>query len=452
MAFNPTQTSSFRPGDLGVASQSDQLDAAVEKLASSFAPLTTVVASVKSFGASLDGVRVPAVFAGTVFRTIGGESQALAKGIGKVNATFTDFTSGFTAAAQGLSQSVLLPITPLDALAQLIGPFVSAFNPAIMEQFGAVMTDLSAVVGSALAPVMAEVTEVVRGFADMLLQSEVPSALSEIVMTVVEAIKPLIPVSLQITQALQPFAQLFLNVLVPVIKFVAEVLQALIDVIHVVEQGLYDFVRAVMERVPDDQQRWRYRDFELEREVAKKAKENQSSTGMGVRNVSISTGGSALDSLRQKMATSALKIGGDETLKVARDQLATAKEQLNALNEIIRQRGGDEKATREQLTLRDYLGYKAEGFTDEQADLAAREKQRIRIDGTGRGREGRLAEIERSERARIAAKNQTDAFGKGGASLVVSSVDNLRSTLERLIGMDSQNGRRMANQDTAARV
>lgn len=383
MAKIPAQ--SFNPKALGITTASDELDEAAKKLAAAFLPLSAIVNRVKEFGESIDGVRVPAVFAAAVFKSIAAEGQKLAQGIGSVNAAFAGLTSGLASVASQLTQSVMLPVAPMQALARVIAPFAAAFNPVVVEQFNLAITDLMAVIGSALTPVMAEVTKVIKNFADMLLQSDVPAMLSEILMTIVEAMKPLVPVALNLVQALLPVVKLFVDIFAPVIKFVAKILQGLVDIIHMVERAMYDLVQALMKMVPVGQ-RWRDRDFELERELEKKSKEGQSATGMGVRNVSVSTGGNALDALRQKVATSALKVGGDETMRIAKEQLNTAKEQLAVLKKMIEQAGGDDKVPQSYLSTRDFLGRKALGYTDEEADLAAREEQRIRQDGEGRGR------------------------------------------------------------------
>lgn len=456
MTFDPNQTGSFKPSDHGIESHSEQLDAAARKLIASFSPLTAITTKVRDFGSSIDGIRVPMVATQAAFRLVSGESQKLARYIDTANQVFTSFTAGLTSVAQNLVQSVMLPVAPLEGLAQIITPFISAFNPALVEQLGLALTDLAAVVGAALSPVMTEITEIIRRYADMLMQSNVPELLSDILMTIVTAIEPLIPVMLQLMQALLPIVKLFVDIFVPVIKFVAKVLQALIDVVHIVQQALYDFVRAVMNFVPDNKQRWRIRDFELERQVEKKSKEDKSSMNLGVRNVTVATGGGALDSLRQRMATSALKMGGDETLKVARDQLATAKEQLDALNELIKQKGGDANATQAELTLRYYLERKAEGFTDEEADLAAREDQRLRIDGDSRGRRRRRDEIVQAARDRIAgvtASSNGNIF-KQMANSLDKLVDQTKDNPNGNTRPDDQKRAmdRMANQNAAART
>lgn len=401
----------------------DDVGDMAKKLAESFLPLSAIVSRVTAFGESIAAIRTPALYAVAAFKAITGESKKLAQGIGSVNAAFGELTNGLTSVASQLAQSVLLPIAPMQALAQVMTPFVAAFNPVVMEQFNLAITDVMAVIGSALTPVMTEVTKVVKEFGDLLIQSGVPEMFSDILMMIVEAIKPLIPVVLTLVEVLLQNVKVWLDVFAPVIKFVTDVLTELVKVIQWVQQAMYDLVQALMKMVPGGQ-RWRDRDFALERELQRKAKEGLTATGMGVRNVSVSSGGNALDALRQKMATSALKVGGNETLNVARQQLAYAKLQLDALNKMIKAAGGESKVPQAWLSEKDVLENKAKGWTDAGAEEWAKENQRIRQDGEGRGRRERMNKIKEEEEKRIAGQT-----GKS-LSMLEQAIQKLAETAE----------------------
>ena len=107
-------------------------------------------------------------------------------------------------------------------IADMLGKFVSAFNPAIMEQFGQAVNDVAAVIGRALAPAFEILTPLVQMFGDFIA-SILPDAGQMRAM-----FKALSPALETMKNAMGTLAPLLNSVLVVVIQGLANVIQVVV--------------------------------------------------------------------------------------------------------------------------------------------------------------------------------------------------------------------------------
>ncbi len=135
-----------------------------------------------------------------------------------------------------LTKSVMGPIDAFNQLTSQISSFVSALNPALMEQFGRVIRDLQATLGVAFEPLMQAATGIAREFGSMLLPAM--EALRPIVTQLagtfmllaktyttyisglLSALKPLMQVIAELAAAFQPLLTLVYVFLEIIIKLV----------------------------------------------------------------------------------------------------------------------------------------------------------------------------------------------------------------------------------------
>ena len=135
-------------------------------------------------------------------------------------------------AFQAVNYAVLGGVDAFSKLTSFAGSFVSAVNPALMQQLGLAFKDLQAVIGVGLQPIIAAAIPIVRAFADSLqpvMQALLPtfdqfaqsmiSLSGPIISLVVEAFAALEPVMAVVTAAVEAWAAI-LTSLAPVISTV----------------------------------------------------------------------------------------------------------------------------------------------------------------------------------------------------------------------------------------
>ena len=133
-----------------------------------------------------------------------------------------------------------LVVGSLGAITAIATGFVDALNPALMIPLNMAFKDLSAVVGTALTPIIAGATEIVRAFADML-----------------------VPVMAQLQPVIQSLTQVFVNLsgvlfeglgraaaaFMPLVEMVADVLKSmapLVEVVFVVAEALRSALNPIL--------------------------------------------------------------------------------------------------------------------------------------------------------------------------------------------------------------
>lgn len=260
----------------------------------------------------------------------------LVTGFAKLADTLMNAGSTF---ASHLTQAALAPIAPMTKLGDTIAGFVAAYSPATVQRYQLAVRDLTAVLGEALTPVMAKVTESVRRFADMLLNSDVPGQIGDILGGIVEASQPLVDAMFKLLQALMPVAEIIAEILKPAFEAVASVVKVLVEIFQAVGDALYEVGRRIANAIPFGEHIER-RDFGEERRIREGlAREGgqRSSVGLGIRDVQVSTGAGALEAVRQRIATNAFKIAAPTH---EAEMQRTAKDQLDALHELVRINGG----------------------------------------------------------------------------------------------------------------
>jgi hypothetical protein len=289
------------------------------------------------FGAAI--AKLPFQGLGKELKSLAGGLAPVAKGAGAVGAAL--FVAADLAMSAGanyanaLTKAALAPIQPLSSLGDAITPFVAKFDPAAVERYNLAITDLTAVIGEGLSPVMDAVTNAVRDFADTLLNSDIPRQIGEILSGLVEATKPLVAALFSVVEAAMPVVKLFMDTLGPTIKLLADGLNVIVDAFQKLEQALYDVIRWVVNKLPGGT-RMEDRDFAVERALDKQMRDlmgKRSSVGLGIRSVNISSGAGALDAARQRIAANAFKTPGQSH---QREMKNIAQQQLDALHELVR--------------------------------------------------------------------------------------------------------------------
>lgn len=126
--------------------------------------------------------------------------------------------SGAGAVGGALMSTVSGPLSALTGAADLIGKFINAINPAVMEQFNMAMQDVFAVVGQALLPVFRILTPAMQ-----MLGDYVASILPDLD-PLVDAMKPLLGVFQNLYAALAPIINSGLSIAVEVLVKATEIL------------------------------------------------------------------------------------------------------------------------------------------------------------------------------------------------------------------------------------
>lgn len=125
---------------------------------------------------------------------------------------------GFTGA---IGSSIAALLNPFQALASVVGPFVQALNPSLMQQMGQALRNLQATIGVALVPVVQVLTNLFRQLSVVLypaMQALAP-ILGQLTNVLIATLVP----------ALGMVADLFVA-LSPAIEFVTSLLSAFTDV------------------------------------------------------------------------------------------------------------------------------------------------------------------------------------------------------------------------------
>lgn len=153
----------------------------------------------------------------------GGMSSGSGGGGGSVSPQMSAFMTGITFA--GKSLGVLGSVTTMAVgsitgtiglFSQLIGfagPFVQAFNPALVEQMNLAFKDLTAIIGMALEPVIGATVTIIRAFADKLapvVQALIPTV-QLFADSMIELAGPIITILIEAFAALEPIILLVAN-------------------------------------------------------------------------------------------------------------------------------------------------------------------------------------------------------------------------------------------------
>jgi hypothetical protein len=129
-------------------------------------------------------------------------------------------------------------------IAAAVQPFVKAFAPATVELFQLALYDLTAVIGSALQPVLEGATEVVRAFADALLPAmqELRPAFQVLTDALVSLLVPAIDIFMGLFQSLVPVLQLVAELfaaLAPLLRVSQVLMAAWVEVLNSVLASLF---------------------------------------------------------------------------------------------------------------------------------------------------------------------------------------------------------------------
>jgi hypothetical protein len=99
-------------------------------------------------------------------------------------------TGGMAAGAAALAAAPVAFLEMVQGLASKIGSFVDAVNPGIMVQLDMATRDLTAVIGTALAPIMQAIVPIIKDFASALLP--VARLVAETFGRIIESLQPAI--------------------------------------------------------------------------------------------------------------------------------------------------------------------------------------------------------------------------------------------------------------------
>ena len=117
----------------------------------------------------------------------GGGIKAVAKASG---VAIGAATGGMAAGAAALAAAPVAFLEMVQGLAGKIGSFVDAVNPGIMVQLDMATRDLTAVIGTALAPIMQAIVPIIKDFASALLP--VARLVAETFGRIIESLQPAI--------------------------------------------------------------------------------------------------------------------------------------------------------------------------------------------------------------------------------------------------------------------
>jgi len=164
-----------------------KVDAAAEHNAAMKAAAT---AKVKAPGSAGQGLATPtapgAVPAAGAKPAIGAAGGTMAKAGGAAASA----AGGMAAGAAALAAAPVAFLEMVQGLAGKIGSFVDAVNPGIMVQLDMATRDLTAVIGTALAPIMQAIVPIIKDFASALLP--VARLVAETFGRIIESLQPAI--------------------------------------------------------------------------------------------------------------------------------------------------------------------------------------------------------------------------------------------------------------------
>ena len=147
-------------------------------------------------------------------------------------------------------------------LIEMVGKFVGALDPAIMEQLNLAFSDLSAVVGIGLRPIITAATVIIRSFADALvpvmrklepiitkLASVMISIAIPIIVAWADQLEMLMPVFNALVPIVAILGELFsgvLMVVIPLFKVLAGVCLILVGVFNAVVAAVHGFAAGIL--------------------------------------------------------------------------------------------------------------------------------------------------------------------------------------------------------------
>jgi hypothetical protein len=156
----------------------------------------------------------------------GAQKSAQLVGSG-VAAPFQEVGKKVMAGAGMLTKAFSDPLGAFQDLTQMMIGFVQVVNPATVMQFNRAMTDVSAIIGKALAPALAIATQVVRELGDLMAP-------------LYEAITPFI------TMIARAFGDMFIS-MVRIAAMIGQLLMPVTKSLYIVLAGLAKIVTAVLE-------------------------------------------------------------------------------------------------------------------------------------------------------------------------------------------------------------
>ena len=147
-------------------------------------------------------------------------------------------------------------------LIEMVGKFVGALDPAIMEQLNLAFSDLSAVVGIGLRPIITAATVIIRSFADALvpvmrklepiitkLASVMISIAIPIIVAWADQLEMLMPVFNALVPIVAILGELFsavLMIVIPLFKVLAGVCLILVGVFNTVVAAVHGFAAGIL--------------------------------------------------------------------------------------------------------------------------------------------------------------------------------------------------------------
>lgn len=183
----------------------------------------------------------------------------LTSAFSKIKSASESAFGGFTTALQGPISALGAFSGPLSMAIDMVSRFVDAVNPALLEQLQMAFDDLYAVIGRALAPVIAAAIPIIRTFADAMVPvvaSLIPTfkILADAILSVAG---PVIGIFASVITAIQPIwekmagaiaqvADMFGSMLLPIIEAMMPAYMALLEVGVSLVPALGELLKAIM--------------------------------------------------------------------------------------------------------------------------------------------------------------------------------------------------------------
>lgn len=184
------------------------------------------------------------------FVFLGKEESKLSKAISAMSASFV----GITAKLSSVPLDVFGTLTgSFQSIIDVASKFVSALNPAVVEQLQLAFDDLFAVVGRLFMPIMAAVVPIVRTFADALVpvvQSLMPT-FKLLADAIISVAAPMIVIFSGLIQTLAPQFQLLAGWFQSLAAVIGQGLFQYINALVPLFAGLMDAVGILMPAVTD---------------------------------------------------------------------------------------------------------------------------------------------------------------------------------------------------------
>jgi hypothetical protein len=244
-------------GQMGSAVQSmGQVAKQANIAANNLARLSENIAGSKEAAEAEKDVADSSKEASAELKKIAADAAGAAKGLSYIGvaagAAFTGVGKSVSALMTGPLAVAGVATGAFTGLVNVIGKFVGALNPALMEQLQMAFDDLFAVVGRALVPVMGAVIPIVRTFADALVPvvEGMKPAMEALANTLITMAVPFIQLFASALNAVTPFVTQFANAVSsavgPLIDQLLPVISSLVPVYGAIFAGLSQLLPVIL--------------------------------------------------------------------------------------------------------------------------------------------------------------------------------------------------------------